>query len=259
MSNRISILVLEDGTVFTGTPFGGEVDAEGEVVFNTSMTGYQEVCTDPSYRGQMVVMTHPQIGNYGISRAAYESTRPWVAALIVRDYAPFHNHWQSEASLGDWLANHGVPGLQGVDTRALTRLLRTKGTMRARCYVRESPPDEVEMEGMLESVRQVPSLSEKDLVGEVSGAGEQADVLTGGTRAGGSPRGLAGQRRQAQHRPLSRQQGGAGNGCAARGNRARDHGTEPERRRALQRSRVIRPVSRWSWRPPGSFWMPMFR
>jgi carbamoyl-phosphate synthase small subunit len=177
LSSRLSVLILEDGSTFVGKPFGAATGAEGEVVFNTSMTGYQEVCTDPSYRGQMVVMTHPQIGNYGISRAAYESTRPWVAALIVRDYAPFHNHWQSEEALGDWLAGHGVPGLQGIDTRALTRLLRTKGTMRAMLFQRDASPEETELEEMLESVRRVPSLSEKDLVAEVSGAGEQADVL----------------------------------------------------------------------------------
>ncbi len=186
MSKKLAILVLEDGSTFIGTPFGAEVEAEGEVVFNTSMTGYQEVCTDPSYRGQMVVMTHPQIGNYGISAAANESTRPWVAALIVRDYAPYHHHWQSEASLGDWLARAGVPGLQGIDTRALTRVLRTQGTMRARLFQREAVPEDPELERMLEAVQQVRSLSEKDLVGEVSGAGAQADVLRVG-RPGSGP------------------------------------------------------------------------
>lgn len=177
--------MLEDGSTFVGEPFGAEVEAEGEVVFNTSMTGYQEVCTDPSYRGQMVVMTHPQIGNYGVSPAADESVRPWVAALIVRDYAPHYHHWQGRASLGDWLAESGVPGLQGIDTRALTRLLRTRGTMRARLFQREAQPDETELEAMLEAVQQVRSLSEKDLVGEVSGAGAQADVLRAGWRGSG--------------------------------------------------------------------------
>ncbi len=186
MSKKVAILLLEDGSTFVGTPFGADVEAEGEVVFNTSMTGYQEVCTDPSYRGQMVVMTHPQIGNYGISPAANESVRPWLAALIVRDYAPFHHHWQSETSLGDWLTQSGVPGLQGIDTRALTRLLRTQGTMRARLFQREALPDDPELEQMLESVQQVRSLSEKDLVGEVSGAGAQADVLRVG-RPGDGP------------------------------------------------------------------------
>ncbi len=180
MSNEIAVLVLEDGSTFVGTPFGARVDAEGEVVFNTCMTGYQEVCSDPSYRGQMVVMTHPQIGNYGVSRAALESVRPWLSALIVRDYAPYHHHWQSESSLEEWLAKHGVPAMQGVDTRALTRVLRTKGTMRARLIQRDAPPDDPELEAMLESVQQVTSLSEKDLVTEVSGAGAKADVLLAG-------------------------------------------------------------------------------
>ncbi len=177
MRKKLAILVLEDGSSFVGTPFGADAEAEGEVVFNTSMTGYQEVCTDPSYRGQMVVMTHPQIGNYGISRPANESVRPWVAALVVRDYAPFYHHWQGETSLGNWLSQNGVPGLQGIDTRALTKVLRTRGTMRARLFQREAIPEDPELEQMLDSVQRVPSLSEKDLVGEVSGAGSQADVL----------------------------------------------------------------------------------
>jgi len=185
LSSKHAILVLEDGSTFVGTPFGAEAGAEGEVVFNTSMTGYQEVCTDPSYRGQMVVMTHPQIGNYGISRAAYESTRPWAAALIVRDYAPFHHHWQSEASLGEWLAAYGVPGMQGIDTRALTRILRTRGTMRAILFHREAPPEDTELEEMLDAVRRVTSLSDKDLVSEVAGAGSEADVLQVGQSSSG--------------------------------------------------------------------------
>ncbi len=183
--NKLAVLVLEDGSSFVGTPFGAELPAEGEVVFTTSMTGYQEVCTDPSYRGQMVVMTHPQIGNYGIASVSAESTRPWVAALIVRDYAPFHHHWRAEESLHDWLARHGVPAMQGVDTRAITRLLRTKGTMRGMLFQGESQPHDVELEAMLDSVRRVPLLSEKDLVGEVSGAGEGADVLRVGQGGNG--------------------------------------------------------------------------
>lgn len=177
--SRQAILVLEDGSTFTGTPFGSVVEAEGEVVFNTSMTGYQEVCTDPSYRGQMVVMTHPQIGNYGVSQSANESVRPWLAALVVRDYAPFHNHWESETSLDEWLARHGVPAVQGIDTRALTRVLRTKGTMKGMLFQRGVTPEEWELEEMLATVQQQTPLSDKDLVAEVSGAGAEADVLRG--------------------------------------------------------------------------------
>jgi len=185
LSKKVAILVLEDGSVFEGTPFGSEVEAEGEVVFNTCMTGYQEVCSDPSYRGQMVVMTHPQIGNYGVTAEVSESVQPWLAALIVRDYAPYHHHWQSQESLSDWLARHGVPGVQGIDTRALTKLLRTKGTQRARLFLREASPDDSELEAMLNETQQVRSLSEKDLVTEVSGAGSKADVLQVGYRGDG--------------------------------------------------------------------------
>src|SRR5918912_2725179 len=119
------VLVLEDGTVYPGALFGAPVETAAEVVFNTGMAGYQEICTDPSYRGQMVVLTHPQIGNYGVDAAVSESTRPWVAALIVRELAAYPHHWRSVEPLGAYLARHGVPGLQEVDTRALTRRLRT--------------------------------------------------------------------------------------------------------------------------------------
>lgn len=185
MSDKVAVLVLEDGSTFVGTPFGAEVGAEGEVVFNTSMTGYQEVCSDPSYRGQIVVMTHPQIGNYGVSPVSNESTRPWVAALIVRDYSPYYHHWQGEESLDQWLDRYGVPGMQGVDTRAITRALHTKGTMRAMLFQREAPPEDVALEEMLDGVRHVTSLSEKDLVGEVSGAGSEADILKVGPEGTG--------------------------------------------------------------------------
>src|SRR5579871_5845853 len=117
MSAREAALALEDGSVYIGEAFGAETDVAAEVVFNTGITGYQEVTTDPSYRGQMVVMTHPQIGNYGISSAADESVRPWVSALIVRELAAFPNHWESETRLEDFLQRWQVPGLQGIDTR----------------------------------------------------------------------------------------------------------------------------------------------
>lgn len=124
-------LALEDGQLFFGLGFGAPVGAEGEIVFNTSMAGYQEIATDPSYHGQMVVLTHPQVGNYGVQAEASESRRPWIAALIVRDLARDPNHWLAETRLETYLAAAGVPGIQGVDTRALTRHLRTHGTMRA--------------------------------------------------------------------------------------------------------------------------------
>src|SRR6266566_1947215 len=127
---REAAVALEDGSVFIGESFGAEIDAAAEVVFNTGITGYQEVVTDPSYRGQMVVMTHPQIGNYGIADSGDESVRPWVTGLIVRELAQHPNHWESRSRLEDFLQAWDVPGLQGIDTRALVRRLRDSGTQR---------------------------------------------------------------------------------------------------------------------------------
>jgi carbamoyl-phosphate synthase small subunit len=162
-------LALEDGGVFVGEPFGAAVDAAAEVVFNTGMTGYQEVASDPSYRGQMVVMTHPQIGNYGVSAAGAESVRPWIAAMIVRDLAAHPHHWQAADRLEDYLAAHGVPGLQGVDTRALVRRLRETGTQRG--VLRRSGPGgftPAEVEALRQAARAAPSVSQLELVGDVS-------------------------------------------------------------------------------------------
>ena len=123
-------LALEDGSVYIGEPFGASTSIAAEIVFNTGITGYQEVATDPSYRGQMVVMTHPQIGNYGVADSGDESVRPWIAALIVRELAQQPHHWESRMRLQDFLRQWDVPGLQGIDTRALTRTLRSGGVMR---------------------------------------------------------------------------------------------------------------------------------
>src|SRR5438876_2536428 len=120
-AKKPALLVLADGTTFRGTAFGAIGERAGEVVFNTSMTGYQEIATDPSYHGQMVVLTHPQVGNYGAQLEATESKQPWIAALIVRDLASHPNHWLADSRLDDFLARHGIPGIQGIDTRALTR------------------------------------------------------------------------------------------------------------------------------------------
>ena len=164
-----AILVLEDGSAFRGEPFGGDANAEGEVVFNTGMTGYQEIATDPSYRGQMVVLTHPLIGNYGVTRGDEESVRPWIAALIVRGYYPDPSNFRSEGDLDGYLRAAGVPGITGVDTRALTRRLRSSGTMRAVLarYVveRDGEPDIAELTAR---ARAATPLSEKDLVHETS-------------------------------------------------------------------------------------------
>ena len=179
--NREAALVLEDGSVFVGEQFAAEVDTEAEVVFNTSMTGYLEVCTDPSYRGQMVAMCHPQIGNYGVADAHRESTRPWVAALVVRELAASPHHWEAGTDLNSYLAAHGVPGIQGLDTRALVRRLRARGTMRAVLRLAgRSGFSAAEIERLRAEASSVTDLSEKLLVGEVSGAGAAAVDASGG-------------------------------------------------------------------------------
>ncbi|PSL50749.1 carbamoyl-phosphate synthase small subunit [Salsuginibacillus halophilus] len=123
-------LILEDGTTFTGEAFGAHSDISGEVVFNTGMTGYQEILSDPSYCDQMVVLTYPLIGNYGVNREDFESIHPALSALIVKEYADIPSHWRSTSSLDEMLAEREIPGLSGVDTRKLTRLIRKYGTMK---------------------------------------------------------------------------------------------------------------------------------
>lgn len=160
-----SALALEDGMVYRGQSFGAPVDAEAEVVFNTCMTGYQEIATDPSYRGQMVTMTFPLIGNYGVSVDDRESRQPWISAMIVREYYDDPSNWKSETSLGHYLKAAGIPGLTGIDTRALTRRLRSKGTMRA---VLVHDATGWTDERLRERALQVTPLSDKDLVAETS-------------------------------------------------------------------------------------------
>lgn len=120
-------LALEDGLVFEGESFGAEGETYGEVVFNTSLTGYQEILTDPSYKGQIVTMTYPHIGNYGINEADEESRRPWVEGFIVRELSPMVSNYRSEISLEDYLKKHGIIGLQDIDTRKLVKHLRDHG------------------------------------------------------------------------------------------------------------------------------------
>ncbi len=127
--SRTVHLVLEDGTVFTGESFGAQRDGWGEVVFNTTMTGYQEVLTDPSYAGQMVALTYPLVGNYGINRADFESRRIQAAALIVRQHCDLPSHASCDMTLDAFLREYDIPGISGIDTRALTRRLRTRGVM----------------------------------------------------------------------------------------------------------------------------------
>jgi carbamoyl-phosphate synthase small subunit len=172
-NERVGVLALEDGTIFTGRPFGA-VEAlladhgrRGEVVFATGMTGYQEICTDPSYRGQMVVLTYPLIGNYGVASDDVESRRPWVSALLVREYCDEYSNWRAAESLDDYLARNGIPGLCEFDTRALTRHLRDHGTLRGviRAYPAGETPD---IPALVAEARAVRSVSELDVVAEVS-------------------------------------------------------------------------------------------
>ena len=123
-------LALEDGTVYTGTSIGAAGEVDGEVCFNTSMTGYQEILTDPSYRGQIVTMTYPQIGNYGVNQSDYESSKPHLAGFVVREHSRIESNFRSEASLGAFLKKWGVVAIESIDTRALVRRIRSQGAMR---------------------------------------------------------------------------------------------------------------------------------
>ena len=124
-----AILALEDGSVFHGRGFGARASACGEVCFNTSMTGYQEILTDPSYKGQIVTMTYPLIGNYGINEMDVESWRPHAAGFVIRELSPVVSNWRADFSLADYLEKNEIPGIQGVDTRALTKKLRVRGAL----------------------------------------------------------------------------------------------------------------------------------
>jgi carbamoyl-phosphate synthase small subunit len=134
------VYALEDGTIFRGTGFGAASTACGEAVFNTSMTGYQEILTDPSYKGQIVAMTYPEIGNYGINDVDVESWRPHAAGFVVRNLSGTTSNWRSQLSLNQYLENNGIPAIHGVDTRALTKKLRVSGAMKA-CLSTENISD----------------------------------------------------------------------------------------------------------------------
>ena len=158
-----AFLVLEDGTVYRGQGFGvGEKSAYGEVVFNTSMTGYQEMLTDPSYAGQIVVPTYPLIGNYGINQRDFESRKVQVSGFVVRQHCLEPSHAMSTATLHEFLASQGVPGISGVDTRAITRRLRTRGVMMGMIALDESP------ESALARLRDLPGYGDVDFVEQVS-------------------------------------------------------------------------------------------
>jgi carbamoyl-phosphate synthase small subunit len=160
-----AVLALEDGKIFRGWSFGADTVAEGEVVFNTSMTGYQEICTDPSYRGEIVCLTYPIIGNYGVTDLDDESREPWLSGLIVREYTPEWSNWRGENSLHHYLKKHSIPGLYGIDTRALTRHLRSQGLQRG--IITQVAPDLTQAE-LVAHARKVLMPGDKNVVGEVT-------------------------------------------------------------------------------------------
>ena len=160
-----AILALEDGTVFEGKSFGAQKDRLGEVVFNTAITGYQEIFTDPSYAGQIVVLTNPEIGNYGANQADQEAARPYIEGLVVREFSSIASNWRSEENAEHFLSENGVPVAAEIDTRALVRHLRTRGVMRGILAVNGGDPKE-----LIERARQSPSMAGLDLATRVSTA-----------------------------------------------------------------------------------------
>src|SRR5271169_36348 len=159
-----ALLVLADGTVFEGKGFGAPGETIGEVVFNTSMTGYQEILTDSSYKGQIVTMTYSQIGNYGVNKEDVESSGgPKVEGFIVKEYLDFPSNWRSELSLGQYLRDNNITGIQDIDTRALTRQLRKHGAQMGIISTKDSEPN-----SLLRKVKADPGISACDYVAEVT-------------------------------------------------------------------------------------------
>lgn len=159
----IATLALEDGTWCRGTAAGAPGEARGEVVFNTSMTGYQEVLTDPSYAGQIVTMTCPEIGNYGVASGDAESSKPKVAGFIVREASRLASNWRAQGTLSDYLRTHGIVAIADIDTRALTRVLRSAGVMRGIIATGSVDPQD-----LVERARSIPTMEGSDLVREVT-------------------------------------------------------------------------------------------
>ncbi len=159
---RKAILVLEDGSVYEGHSFGAKATTYGEVVFSTSMTGYQEMLTDPSFAGQILVPTYPLIGNYGINESDFESKQIQVRGLAVREYCPRPSHWQSTRTLHEFLLAYGIPGISGIDTRALTRHLRLQGAMMGMVT------SEMTVEEASEELKTLPRYDVTDFVHQVS-------------------------------------------------------------------------------------------
>jgi len=158
-----ALLVLADGKIYEGEHFGSEGEVEAEIVFNTSMSGYQEIITDPSYCGQMVVMTYPLIGNYGVNPEDFESDRPHLSGFIIKELSKVQSNWRSRGSLEEFLKETNVFGIQGIDTRALTRRIREKGAQQAILSTDTSNPQR-----LIEKAQKSPGLIGRDLVKEVT-------------------------------------------------------------------------------------------
>lgn len=158
-----AVLVLEDGSCFEGLSCGAEGEGSGEIVFNTAMTGYQEILTDPSYKGQIVVMTYPLIGNYGCNPEDVESGKPWVEGFVVKEMASAPSNWRAKESLREYLRRHGIVAIEGIDTRRLTKILRDKGAQRAMISTTE-----FDKKRLLAKVRRIPSIVGVDLAKEAT-------------------------------------------------------------------------------------------
>jgi carbamoyl-phosphate synthase small subunit len=158
-----AILVLEDGRTFNGASFGADGETFGEMVFNTSMSGYQEILTDPSYAGQIVCMTYPLIGNYGVNEADVESRRPWVEGFVVREASRITSNWRSTESLDDYLKRNNIVGIEHIDTRSLVRHIRDKGAMRAGISTIETDP-----KALLERILASPEMANRELASAVT-------------------------------------------------------------------------------------------
>ena len=163
MERQIALLALEDGKVFSGWSCGAPGERWGEVVFNTSMTGYQEILTDPSYKGQIVTMTYPLIGNCGVNEEDFESLQPWVEGFAVKELCPFPSNWRSRAPLGDFLKKNGIVAIEGLDTRALTKHIRSAGAMRGILSSLDLNPG-----SLVEKARSSPSMAGADWVQSVT-------------------------------------------------------------------------------------------
>ncbi len=158
-----AILALEDGKVFEGRGFGAVGESSGEVVFNTSMMGYQEILTDPSYNGQIVVMTYPLIGNYGLNEEDFESKKPFVKGFVVKEHSAFPSNWRSQYNLDEFLKKYNIVGIEDIDTRALTLHLRNFGAKKG---VVSSV--DLDKNGLVQKAKDSPSIVGKDLVSEIT-------------------------------------------------------------------------------------------